>query len=131
LQTVIEPDRAQVNSNVDMERVRSAGVGVVVDPMHGSAGTWVQSFLEGGKTRVETIRANRDPLFGGVNPEPIDQNLGALKRRVLETKVLVGLATDGDADRVGAVNELGETMTMHDVVPLLLLHLARERKMTE
>ena len=42
----------------------------------------------------------------------------------------MGLATDGDADRVGAVNELGETMTMHDVVPLILLHLVRQRKMT-
>jgi phosphomannomutase len=43
---------------------------------------------------------------------------------------LVGLATDGDADRVGAVDERGKTMTMHDVVPLLLLHLSRQRKMT-
>jgi phosphomannomutase len=49
---------------------------------------------------------------------------------VLEGKALVGLATDGDADRVGAVNELGATMTMHDVVPLILLHLVRQRKMT-
>ncbi len=47
-----------------------------------------------------------------------------------ERAALVGLATDGDADRVGAVNELGETMTMHEVVPLVLLHLARVRGMT-
>ncbi|HZE72281.1 MAG TPA: phosphoglucomutase/phosphomannomutase family protein [Pyrinomonadaceae bacterium] len=130
LEPVIEQYRAQVNSYIDIERLRNAGVRVIVDPMHGSAGYWVQSFLEGGKTELETIRANRDPLFGGVNPEPIDQNLGALKQRVLEKGALVGLATDGDADRVGAVNELGETMTMHDVVPLLLLHLARSRRMT-
>ena len=71
-----------------------------------------------------------DPLFGGVNPEPIDSNLEALKKRVIETSALAGLATDGDADRVGAVNERGETMTMHDVVPLILLHLVRQRKMT-
>ena len=98
--------------------------------MHGSGGTWVESFLAGGTLKVETIRGDRDPLFGGVNPEPIDSNLGPLKKRVIETKALVGLATDGDADRVGAVNEMGETMTMHDVVPLVLLHLARNRKMT-
>jgi phosphomannomutase len=103
---------------------------VIVDPMHGSAGRWVESFLSGGTLSVETIRDYRDPLFGGVNPEPIDQNLGPLKHRVVETKALVGLATDGDADRVGAVDERGRTMTMHDVVPLLLLHLARVRKMT-
>ena len=72
----------------------------------------------------------RDPLFGGVNPEPIDQNLDALKQRVVETKAIVGLATDGDADRVGAVDENGRTLTMHDVVPMLLLHLSRQRKMS-
>jgi len=98
--------------------------------MHGSAGVWVESFLQGGPLRVETIRSFRDPLFGGVNPEPIDQNLGPLKRRVVETKALVGLATDGDSDRVGAVDERGRTMTMHDVVPLLLLHLSRQRQMS-
>jgi phosphomannomutase len=86
--------------------------------------------LQGGTLNVETIRALRDPLFGGVNPEPIDQNLGPLKQRVIETDAMVGLATDGDADRVGAVDELGQTMTMHDVVPLMLFHLARQRKMS-
>ena len=97
--------------------------------MHGSGGRWVEGFLSGGNLAVETIRDFRDPLFGGVNPEPIDQNLGPLKQRVINAGALVGLATDGDADRVGAVDELGQTMTMHDVVPLMLLHLARNREM--
>jgi phosphomannomutase len=130
LNPAIEAYRVQIRSYVDIDRLRNAGARVIVDPMHGSAGTWVQSFIGGGQTQVETIRAFRDPLFGGVNPEPIDSNLGALKQRVVETNALVGLATDGDADRVGAVDELGRTMTMHDVVPLILLHLARHRKMT-
>ena len=122
--------REQIASYIDLERLKNASGKVIVDPMHGSAGRWVESFLTGGTLSVETIRDYRDPLFGGVNPEPIDQNLAPLKQRVVETKALVGLATDGDADRVGAVDELGRTMTMHDVVPLLLLHLARNRKMT-
>ena len=122
--------REQIASYIDLERLKSASGRVIVDPMHGSAGRWVESFLSGGTLGVETIRDYRDPLFGGVNPEPIDQNLTPLKQRVVEAKALVGLATDGDADRVGAVDERGRTMTMHDVVPLLLLHLARVRKMT-
>ena len=121
--------REQIASYVDLDRLKNANGKVIVDPMHGSAGRWVESFLNGGCLSVETIRDFRDPLFGGVNPEPIDQNLGPLKDRVVETGALVGLATDGDADRVGAVDERGRTMTMHDVVPLLLLHLARARKM--
>jgi phosphomannomutase len=122
--------RAQLASYVDLDRIRDFPATVVVDPMHGSGGHWVESFLSGGRIKIETIRGDRDPLFGGVNPEPIDSNLGALKQRVIESGALVGLATDGDADRVGAVNELGETMTMHAVVPLMLLHLIRHRQMS-
>jgi phosphomannomutase len=130
LEPSIDRYRRQMASYVDLDKLKSASGKVIIDPMHGSAGRWVETFLSGGKLAVETIRDFRDPLFGGVNPEPIDQNLGPLKKRVVETNALVGLATDGDADRVGAVDERGQTMTMHDVVPLLLLHLARERKMT-
>jgi phosphomannomutase len=122
--------RAQLAAYVDLERLKAARMKTVVDSMHGSGGRWVESFLGGGELEVETVRAERDPLFGGVNPEPIDRNLGALKRRVKETNASLGLATDGDADRLGAVNELGLTMTMHEVVPLILLHLARVRGMT-
>jgi phosphomannomutase len=130
LATSIESYRRQVASYVDLERLRAARGRVVVDPMHGAGGRWVESFLKGGALEAETIRAERDVLFGGVDPEPIDRNLGALKSRVREARALVGLATDGDADRVGAVSETGETMTMHEVVPVLLLHLARTRGMT-
>lgn len=122
--------RDHVTSYIDLERLRSANGVLIVDSMHGSGGRWVESFLSGQALQIETVRAERDPLFGGVNPEPIDRNLGALKQRVLETGALAGVATDGDADRVGAVNERGQTMTMHDVVPLILLHLARNRNMS-
>ncbi len=130
LAPVLESYRAQIAAYIDLDRLRNANATVIVDPMHGAGGKWVESFLTGGKLKVETIRGHRDPLFGGVNPEPIDSNLGALKNRVREMQALVGLATDGDADRVGAVDEHGETMTMHAVVPLVLLHLVRNRQMT-
>jgi phosphomannomutase len=130
LDVSVKSYREQIASYVNLDLLRQKPASVIVDPMHGSGGTWVESFLGGGPLKVETIRANRDPLFGGVNPEPIDSNLGVLKERVASAEALVGLATDGDADRVGAVNEHGETMSMHDVVPLILLHLVRNRKMT-
>ena len=130
LETSVDSYRAQVASYVDLERLRREPARVVVDPMHGTGARWVESFLSGGRLEVETIRAERDTLFGGVAPEPINRNLGALKQRVKERAALVGLATDGDADRVGAVGDNGATLTMHEVVPLVLLHLARRRKMT-
>ncbi len=130
LTSSVESYRQQIASYVDLERLRASNLSVTIDSMHGSGGRWVESFLTGGTLQAETIRGHRDPLFGGVNPEPIDRNLGLLKERVLARSASLGLATDGDADRVGAVNELGETMTMHEVVPLMLLHLARRRAMS-
>ncbi len=122
--------RQAIESYIDLKRLRAMNAKIIIDPMHGSGGRWVESFLGGGKLQVETIRAERDPLFGGVNPEPIDQNITSAKDAVIKSNALVAVLTDGDADRVGAVNELGETMTMHEVVPIILLHLARNRKMT-
>lgn len=130
LSDAVKTYRAQLEHYVDLARLRHAQGKVVIDSMHGTGGTWTESFLSGDRLQAETVRANRDPLFGGVAPEPIDRNLGPLKARVRETGALLGLATDGDADRLGAVNELGETMTMHEVVPLMLLHLARTRGWT-
>jgi phosphomannomutase len=126
----VESYREQVASYVNLEQIRAKQARVVVDSMHGSGGHWVESFLKGGRLSPETIRSERDAFFGGVSPEPIDRNLAPLRERVKERRALVGLATDGDADRVGAVNERGETMTMHEVVPVVLLHLARARGMS-
>lgn len=130
LQSAIQSYRAQISSYIDLNELCRTKAQVVIDSMHGTGGRWVESFLQPGNVKVETIRAERDPLFGGVNPEPIDQNLRALKKRVMETKAILGLATDGDADRLGAVNNYGQTMTMHEVAPILLLHLARKRGLT-
>ncbi|MCA1632798.1 MAG: phosphoglucomutase/phosphomannomutase family protein [Acidobacteria bacterium] len=130
LASSVESYRSQVASYVDLERIRAARERVVVDSMHGTGARWVESFLGGGALEVETIRAERDALFGGVAPEPVDRNLGALKSRVLSSGALVGVATDGDADRLGAVGDDGATLTMHDVVPLILLHMARRRAMS-
>jgi phosphomannomutase len=130
LERSVQSYREQIESYVDLDRLRSSEATVIIDSMHGTGAYWVESFLKPGHLTPQTIRGERDPFFGGVNPEPIDRNLEKLKTRVKSSSALLGLATDGDADRLGAVNELGETMTMHEVVPLMLLHLARSRGMS-
>lgn len=120
----------KIETYVDIETLRKTKTRVIIDSLHGVGGRWIENFLRGGIIEAETIRAERDPLFGGLNPEPIDQNLAALKERVKESRAVIGLATDGDADRIGAVDDLGQTMTMLQVVPLLLLHLVRRRRMS-
>jgi phosphomannomutase len=134
LADVIEPDgdyRRHVESLVEINDLRNAGALVIVDPMHGSGGRWVESMLTGGlaggKLRVETIRADRDPLFGGVLPEPMPWSLELTSRVIRERGALMALITDGDADRVGAMDERGEYINTHQILMILLLHLARRK----
>jgi phosphomannomutase len=129
LNTARESYINQISSYIDIDLIKKSKNTIAIDSMHGSGGTWVESFLKNSFIEVETLRSKRDPLFGNVNPEPIDKNLELLKKHVLQKQALIGLATDGDADRLGAVNELGQTMTMHEVAPIMLLHLTKKRAM--
>lgn len=130
LQQLEKAYRQHIAALIDLERIKSASFDITIDSMYGTGSTLIQSFIEGKRTIARTIRAERDCLFGNIAPEPIDKNLQALKTEVQKRNSTIGLATDGDGDRLGAVNELGESMTMHEVGPLLLLHLARGRKQT-
>ena len=107
---------------VDMKAIRKARLRIVADSMHGCGGTILADLL--GAT---PIRATRDVLFGGIAPEPIERNLGALCAAVKTHRADVGLASDGDADRLGVVDECGRYVSVQIVHALLLLHLLRNR----
>jgi len=114
---------------VDLKKIQSTKLNVVVDSMYGCGSRVLENVLTGrsGAVRVTTIRAQRDPLFGGVNPEPISKNLGALCDAVKKSGATIGLATDGDADRVGVVDDKGRYVSIQLVIAMLLLHLLRNR----
>ena len=125
---------AAVKKIVDLKRISGAKLSVVIDSMHGSGGTLLEDMLSAGggarpttSGRVQTIRAGRDVYFGGVNPEPIEKNLGALCDAVKKSRANIGLATDGDADRMGVVDEKGRYVSIQLVIAMLLLHLLRNR----
>ena len=84
---------------VDLNLIRKARLRVVTDSMYGCGGTMLADLLD-----ATPIRANRDVLFGGIAPEPIERNLGALCAAVNTHRADVGLASDGDADRLGVVD---------------------------
>jgi phosphomannomutase len=102
-------------------------VHIVVDAMHGAAGAYFAKALEEIGCQVTRLRTKPDPTFGGVNPEPIKKNLGALMEKVLEVHADLGLATDGDGDRLGAVDAQGNFVSPQILFSLLTLHLLRER----
>ncbi|MBO0797498.1 MAG: phosphoglucomutase/phosphomannomutase family protein [Blastocatellia bacterium] len=128
---IIEPAddyRHHLESLISLKDLKKADTLVIVDPMHGTGGRWVENLLSGGKIRVETIRAERDPLFGGVLPEPMPWNLELTARTIRERGALMALVTDGDADRVGAMDENGGYINTHQILMILLLHLVRRKR---
>lgn len=128
---LIEPSddyQRHLESLIPMQDLKKADTLVIVDPMHGTGGRWVENLLSGGKIRVETIRADRDPLFGGVLPEPMPWNLELTARTIRERGALMALVTDGDADRVGAMDENGGYINTHQILMILLLHLVRRKR---
>jgi alpha-D-glucose phosphate-specific phosphoglucomutase len=131
---------AAVRKIVDLKKIRATNLRVVVDSMHGCGGTLLHDALVGQAARrpktaasrrlalhVSTVRANRDVLFGGINPEPIAKNLGVLCAAVNRSRADIGLATDGDADRLGVVDEKGRYVSIQLVFATLLLHLLRNK----
>ncbi|MEO2066034.1 MAG: phosphoglucomutase/phosphomannomutase family protein, partial [Desulfurobacteriaceae bacterium] len=86
----------------------------------------------GTKAEVTEIHAYRDPLFGGKHPEPIvEKNITGLMEKVRAIKADIGIANDGDGDRVGIVDEKGNFVNSQIVFALLLLHVLRNRRMRE
>lgn len=100
---------------------------LVFDPMHGACAGLLEPLLPEGWGEVHTIHSTRDPMFGGLHPEPIPPHLDPLAREVLRRGADLGIATDGDGDRVGAVSPHGTYVSPHQVFALLIQHLVRNR----
>jgi len=118
---------AQIARLVALDRLRKAGLNIVIDPMYGAGAGYLARILSGGSNTVTEIHGNRNPLFPGIHPEPIMPHLDGLAREVVGKHARVGLATDGDADRMGIVDENGRFITQLQVYALLALYLLEVR----
>ena len=112
---------------VDIERIRQAGLKIAVDSMYGSGTGYFKTLLSGGNTEVMEINGERNPLFPGIQPEPIAQNLTELSQLIRVIQADIGLATDGDADRIGPMDENGTFLTPLQVFGLLVLYILEVR----
>jgi alpha-D-glucose phosphate-specific phosphoglucomutase len=119
---------AQIGKLVDLERLRDSGLHVALDPMWGVGVGWFARLIGGGQTRLTGIHEGRNPIFPDMErPEPIAENLQTLLRTVPEVHADVGIANDGDADRLGVVDERGQYVNQLQVYGLLALYLLEER----
>jgi phosphomannomutase len=112
---------------VDVDTINHAELHVIHDAMWGSGRGAFSGILRRSRARVTDIRSELNPGFGGIHPEPILKYLTALVAAVRNDRADVGLATDGDADRIGAVDAYGNFIDPHHVFALTLRHLI-ERK---
>jgi len=102
----------------------------VVDSMYGSGRGVIKGFLQGTGCEVAEVRSEMNPGFGGVHPEPIAKNLGALASAISSGMGAFGLCTDGDADRIGAMDERGIFVDPHKIFALALKYLVEKRGMS-
>jgi phosphomannomutase len=111
---------------VNLEQIRASGQKFVIDPMYGAgSGCIARLFTEAG-IPFEEIHSEHNPIFPGLNPEPIEPHVEGLRRAVMEGGFDAGFATDGDADRVGAMDRTGEFIDSHKIFSILLKHLVED-----
>ena len=114
----------QIERLVSLPSIKSAGLKVQVDAMFGAGMGYIPALIGDGTTHVREIHGERNPAFPGLDqPEPIEKNLGQLSRAVVDYDADVGIALDGDADRLGVVDEKGRFLTPLQVFALLALYL--------
>ena len=115
----------QINRYVDLGLIAKAGIKAVVDPMYGAGSGFIPRLLNG----VDEIHNSENPSFGGLAPEPIAENLQELSALLKGGRYQVGLALDGDADRIGAVDETGEFFSSHCIFTVILRHLIEHKNL--
>ena len=130
----INPEPSYMNhiaGMVNLKLIRDSGLNVVIDSMHGAGANYISKLLEGGSTKTFEIRSEINTDFPGMaQPEPIESNLTPLKDKIIELNGDVGLATDGDADRLGLMDEEGTYISTLHTFALICNHLIRDLKMS-
>ena len=116
-----------VRRTVDLDALKAADVSILVDPMYGAGAGWLPRLLAGGRIRVTEIHQERNPYFGGINPEPIRPHVDEALGLVAKGGFDLGLLLDGDADRAGAIDEKGTFIHQLQVTGLLMYYLAEHR----
>ena len=123
----LPPYLQAIESFADLDLIAKSGMKFAIDSMYGAGRTILSDiFTRIGIDHVQ-IRGNVDPLFPGINPEPIEPNIRALGEATAEHKCHAGLCTDGDADRIGATDEYGEFVDPHKIFSVLLSWVLRRK----
>src|SRR2546428_86221 len=125
-----QPYYAQIARMVDLDAIKDAGLRIVHECMYGSGYGYISEMVGGGRTLVTELHNQRNPLFGGINPEPIPPNIDSTISFMKVGGQDLCICTDGDADRVGIIDETGRFINQLQVFALLMLYLFDVRQIT-
>ncbi len=120
-----------VQRSLDLDYLKAQDMHVLVEPMWGCGAGWISRMLAGGKIRITELHQERNPWFGGVNPEPIRPNIDEALGVLAGGGYDLGLLLDGDADRAGAADEKGTFIHQLQVMGLLMYYLLEHRGMRQ
>jgi len=118
---------AQLATMVDLGRLRNAGLHVLHEAMFGSGAGYIKNILGGGTTVVDELHGERNPTFGGMHPEPIDRYMPEAIARMTEGGYDLAIANDGDADRLGVIDDTGRFVNQLEVAALLAMYFLEKR----
>ncbi|MCQ2507858.1 MAG: phosphoglucomutase/phosphomannomutase family protein [Dorea sp.] len=112
-------------ATIDMEAIRNRGLHIVLDPMYGVSQTSLKVILSTARCELDIIHGVHDTLFGRRTPAPNKDSLKELSTYVTEMECDLGIATDGDADRIGLIDDKGRYLTANDILRLLYYYLLK------
>lgn len=112
----------------DLDLIAKANLKFAIDSMYGAGRGVLTEIFKARNIRHVAIRQELNPLFPGINPEPIEPHIALLQETVVKEKCHAGLATDGDADRIGAVAEDGSFVDSHKIICVLLRWVVEVKK---
>ncbi|HKJ45942.1 MAG TPA: phosphoglucomutase/phosphomannomutase family protein [Balneolales bacterium] len=115
-----------LSERLDLDAIRSKGIKIAHDCMFGAGQGMIKELLG---DQILELHSDFNPGFHGQAPEPIEKNLGELSKFIVENRCAVGIANDGDADRVGMFDETGRFVDSHEVLSLLTKYLSQEKGM--
>lgn len=113
--------------SINMDAIRRRGLRIAIDPMYGVSETSLTTIFHTARCEVYTIHERHDTLFGGKLPSPSSATLHALQRAVSDRRCDIGIATDGDADRIGVIDNRGRFLHPNDILVLLYYYLVKYR----
>ena len=119
---------ADLATKVDFAKIRAANIGIGYDALHGSGAGYLDRVLADNGISAMALHVDRDVYFGGHHPEPAEEQMAELKKVMLNNNLRIGLATDGDADRFGVMDEGGDFIMPNELIAMLIDYLVESRK---